>query len=264
MCKFSIVIPNYNKEKYIGECLDSVFNQDIEKDKYEVIVVEDGSNDNSLEIIKRYPVKIFYTNRKRAGGARNLGIENAKGEYVVFLDSDDYLASTDVLSKLDKKANGQDVIALPFIKDNFGTRTLVKDEFTDMGERIQKTKLLACTVRCCKRELLENVRFTEYIAYEDVCFSLETLCKCKTYDYFEEPFFVYRKVKDSNTTQEVSGVIMTDLMQELSKMYYLCFKYPKYKLNILGRIKADRLPLRLEILNTLIEDDKNTFREYFR
>lgn len=264
MCKFSIIIPNYNKEKYVGECLESVFNQDIEKDKYEVIVVEDGSTDNSLEVIKKYPVKLFHTNRKRAGGARNLGLENANGKYILFLDSDDYLAGKDVLSKLDKVTNNQDMIALPFIKDDFGTRTLIKDEFTDMGERIEKTKLLACTVRCCKKELLSDIRFSEGIAYEDVCFSLESLSKCKTYDYFDEPFFVYRKVKNSNTTQEVSGIVMTDLLQELTKMYYLCFKYPEYKLNILGRIKADRLPLRLEILNTLIEDDKNTFREYFR
>ena len=263
MCKFSIIIPNYNKGQYIRECLDSVFNQDIEKDKYEVIVVEDGSTDNSLEIIKEYPVRLFHTNRKRAGGARNVGIENAKGEYIIFLDSDDYLAEKNVLSKLDEKAINQDIIALPFIKNNFGTITLIKDEFSDMKERIQKTKILGCVARCYKRELIKDIRFTEMIAYEDVCFSLESLCKCKTYDYLEDPFFIYRKVENSNTTQEVSGKVMTDLVQELSKMYYLCFKYPEYKLNILERIKADRLPLRLELLNDLIEKGENNFRKYF-
>ena len=56
---------------------------------------------------------------------------------------------------------------------------------------------------------------------------------------------------------------MTDLIQEISKLYYLCFKYPTYKNNILNRIKNDKLPLRLELLNELIETGNNNFRKYF-
>ena len=99
MYKYSVIIPNYNKEKYVKECLDSIFNQTLSKDMYEVIVIDDGSTDNSLDIIKNYDVKLLRTNRKRAGGARNVGIDAAQGEYIIFVDSDDYLYSNEVFEK---------------------------------------------------------------------------------------------------------------------------------------------------------------------
>lgn len=88
MPKFSIIIPVYNVENYIKKCLDSVFNQTY-KD-YEVIVVNDGTKDNSMDIVKNYDVKII--NQKNGGlsSARNKGVEKASGEYIIFLDSDDY------------------------------------------------------------------------------------------------------------------------------------------------------------------------------
>lgn len=263
MCKFSIIIPNYNKEKYIAECLDSIFNQTISKDKYEVIVVDDGSTDNSLEIIKKYPVKLFQTNRKRSGGARNLGIENAQGKFIIFIDSDDYLTSLDVLEKLDKLAEDQDIISLSFTKDNFGEISVIVEDEDSIAEKIEKTKLLGCPTKCFKKEVIGSTRFTENARYEDVFFTLECLCKCKKYDYFKESFFTYKKVENSNTTTEVSGEIMVDLIREISKLYYLCVDYPQYKNNVLTRIKNDRLPLRLDILNELIETGDNNFRKYF-
>ena len=263
MNKFSIIIPNYNKGDYIKECLDSIFNQDIEKDKYEVIVIDDGSTDNSVNIIKQFPVKFFQTNRKGAGGARNVGIDNATGEYILFLDSDDFIANDKVLSSLDKVANGQDVIFLSYIRNEFGNIFLMKDEKNSISEKIENTKFLSGPTKCYKRTIIDNTRFTEYTTYEDVNFTLECLCKCKTFDYLDEPYFTYRRVKNSNTTQEVSGKIMTDLIIEISKLYYLCFKYPQYKINLLNRIKRDKLRLRLDLLDDLIENDNNNFRKYF-
>ena len=93
--------------------MDSVFNQTIDRSKYEVVFVDDGSTDNSLEIVKNYDVKLFKTNRKMAGGARNKGIEKACGEYILFLDSDDYLYSKDILEKLDKHITDEDSVNLP-------------------------------------------------------------------------------------------------------------------------------------------------------
>lgn len=85
MYKFSIIIPCYNEEKYIRRCLNSIFNQTLDKQKYEVIVVDDGSNDNSIDIIKEYDLKLFNANRLGAGGARNIGMSNAKrGIYYSF------------------------------------------------------------------------------------------------------------------------------------------------------------------------------------
>ena len=263
MYKFSIVIPNYNKGKYVEECMESIFNQTIDKSKFEVIVVDTGSTDNSLEIIKKFPVKLIQTEKKSAGAARNIGIENATGTYIVFIDSDDYLTNLDVLEKLDKMVEDQDIISLSFTKDNFGEESFIQEPEDSMAEKIEKTKLLGCPTKCFKRELIGSTRFTENAKYEDVAFTIECLCKCKTYDYFKKSFFTYRKVENSNTTTEVSEKIMVDLIQEISKLYYLCFEYPQYKHNIVARIKNDKLPLRLEILNELIETGENNFRKHF-
>ena len=89
MPKFSIIIPVYNVEKYIKKCLDSVFAQTF-KD-YEVIVVNDGTQDNSIELIKDYNIRIINQKNQGLSVARNTGVKHATGEYLLFLDSDDYL-----------------------------------------------------------------------------------------------------------------------------------------------------------------------------
>ena len=94
--KISVIIPVYNTEKYLHQCLDSVVNQTLKE--LEIICVDDGSTDSSLEILKEYAQKdnrftILTQKNLHAGVARNAGLTVAKGEYVHFLDSDDYLYS---------------------------------------------------------------------------------------------------------------------------------------------------------------------------
>lgn len=99
MPKYSIIIPVYNVEKYIKKCLDSVINQTY-KD-FEVIVVNDGTKDNSMEIVKDYDVKIITQENQGLSAARNRGVQEAKGEYLIFVDSDDYL-DKDLLKELNQ------------------------------------------------------------------------------------------------------------------------------------------------------------------
>ncbi len=260
--KFSIIIPNYNKEEYIEECLNSIFNQSYKN--FEVIVIDDASSDNSIEIINKFDVKLLHTNRKRAGGARNLGIDNATGDYLIFLDSDDYFTSNNVLQRLADIIKNEDMIFLNYTKDNFGNVDIMKEDYEDISYKIEHTKNLGCPTKCFKRELLDGIRFPEAKRYEDINFALEAMCKAKTFAYFEDSFFTYRKVPTSNTTTEISGDTMVDILEELVKMYKLCFKYPQYKLNILNRIKKDKLNTRLDILNHLVEFDENKFQELFK
>ena len=101
--KISIIIPVYNTEKYLHECLDSVINQTL-KD-IEIICIDDGSADNSYQVLQGYADKdsrfvILQQENKGAGRARNNGLKNATGEFVAFLDSDDYYADNTVLEKL--------------------------------------------------------------------------------------------------------------------------------------------------------------------
>lgn len=109
--KYSIIIPVYNTEKFIKKCLDSVKNQTY--DNYEVIIVNDGSTDNSLKIIKEYTKdNRFKVYSKKNGGlssARNHGLKYVTGDYIVFLDSDDFW-NKDLLLKLSEIKNDYEII----------------------------------------------------------------------------------------------------------------------------------------------------------
>ena len=108
MPKFSIIIPVYNVEKYIKKCLDSVFNQTY-KD-FEVIVVNDGTPDKSMEMIKEYNVTIIDQKNQGLSAARNNAVKKAKGDYIIFLDSDDYWRK-DLLKEINKSLkNNPDVV----------------------------------------------------------------------------------------------------------------------------------------------------------
>ena len=92
MKKLSIIIPVYNVEKYVGKCLESCLNQDIPKNEYEIIVVNDGTKDNSAQVIEKYITpenNIRLIHRKNGGlsAARNTGLKEAKGEYIYFVAS---------------------------------------------------------------------------------------------------------------------------------------------------------------------------------
>ena len=121
----SIIIPVYNTEKYLSECIQSCLNQNISSENYELILVDDGSTDNSIQIIKSFQKN--YSNivvlQKINGGvssARNMGINNAKGEYMLFVDSDDMIAENSlkkIVSKL-KIRNIEILILNSAIYDN--------------------------------------------------------------------------------------------------------------------------------------------------
>ena len=117
--KFSFILPCYNVEQYIGRCLDSLLNQDIPHSEYEIICVNDCSPDNLSDVVRHYQQKypniilIEHTENKTAGGARNTGIDHARGEYIWFVDPDDTVQSN-VVGKLIKKAEEQDLELLLF------------------------------------------------------------------------------------------------------------------------------------------------------
>mgnify|MGYP000597869244 CR=1 FL=1 len=96
MVKLSIIIPVYNGEEYIDRCLQSCLRQDIPADSYEIIVVDDGSTDSSNVILSRYAMEhanvvVLTQSNKKQGAARNYGLSKAQGEYIWFVDSDDWI-----------------------------------------------------------------------------------------------------------------------------------------------------------------------------
>lgn len=113
MIKVSVIIPVYNMERYLGECLDSVINQDLKE--IEVICVNDGSTDNSLIVLKKYEQKddrIVILSQENCGvsAARNRALLTAQGKYVCFIDPDDFYPACDVLSSLYENAEKEKVL----------------------------------------------------------------------------------------------------------------------------------------------------------
>src|SRR3712207_8085200 len=110
--KLSIIIPAYNVEQYIEKCLISTQVQEVEKGAYEVLVIVDGAKDRSLEIAqnvaRRYTnIRVIYQENEGLSGARNNGLKAAIGEYVWFVDSDDWIEEnclTGIFQKLDRKS----------------------------------------------------------------------------------------------------------------------------------------------------------------
>ncbi len=107
MLKLSIIVPVYNVSKYLAKCLDSLLCQDLKTEEYEIIVVNDGSTDNSGEIAKQYEdknsnIKVVHQENQGLSGARNTGIILAKGKYIQFVDSDDLLEPNVLRTLVDK------------------------------------------------------------------------------------------------------------------------------------------------------------------
>ena len=126
MPKFSIIVPVYNVEKYIKKCLDSIFDQSF-KD-FEVIVVNDGTKDDSMKIVKDYKVTIINQDNKGLSEARNNGVKKSKGDYIIFIDSDDYIEK-DLLKRINESiSNNPDVV-------RFQVKDIIEDKIVEYKEK---------------------------------------------------------------------------------------------------------------------------------
>ena len=210
--KLSIIVPVYNVEQYIRPCVESIFKQGLEEDTYEVILVNDGTKDNSFgvidDIIKAHD-NIIVEEQENHGlsAARNTGIAKAKGDYILFLDSDDLLIEN-TLGKLTEalSSSSPDILYAGFIKmtnEEIDTRKMEPQEECICRETTGRKGFLEdYNARECyawrafyKRTFLEekHLRFIPGIYFEDVPFTTEchlVAGKCIRTDY---TFYIYRQ-----------------------------------------------------------------------
>ena len=180
---YSIIIPIYNAAKYIERCLESVFGQNIEHNKFEIIVINDGSTDNGEKIAAEYSkgrnnIRIFTQENKGLGGARNTGIDNAIGEYIIFLDADDYLEenSLSLFSKKITESIFQDVdvfeLSCNFVSEQ--KKVIAKYApnntgviFKGINYYLKERSISSVCNKIYRRSAVENLRFKERIYAED-------------------------------------------------------------------------------------------------
>ena len=223
--KISIIIPDYNVGKYLRECLDSCINQTLED--IEIICVDDCSTDDSFKILEEYRAKdsrirIFQQEKnKKQGTARNKGLEVATGEYIWFVDSDDYIDTKACQILYDTiKEFGVDMLcfsALRFSEQN-GTRQFFYDKYYHQGVQINKIyhpqtnwkeiKFTNLNVTpwayLTKRSTIQNFKFRENVFFEDTDFTPILLASVDSFCYIPYTAYFYRINQDSTTQVCVS------------------------------------------------------------
>ena len=263
MPKVSVIVPFYNVEGYIEKCLDTLVNQTLED--IEIILVNDGSKDNSILIAKKflenYPKKIVYLEKENGGlsDARNFGIPYAKGEYIAFLDSDDYVEKNmyEEMYALAKKENS-DMVQCNFYWEYIDKN---KKKIGDMQKYSNKKELITkgrveAWNKLIKREILENeeIRFPKGLRYEDVEFTYKLAPYLEKVSFIDKPFihYIQRQNSISNSQNERTAEIF-DILDNVIKYYKEKNIYEEYK-NELEYIYVKTVFCRSLLRMTKIED----------
>lgn len=206
----SVVTPNFNGEKWLDKCLESVASQTLTQEQIEMILIDDGSVDNSRDIIDTYRKNIknlstiWHEHTGLPGELRNIGIKKAIGRYVLFLDSDDYLEndSLEIMHKFTDD-HQSDVIAFQLnglnrnVPKSMLKKTVINADLVDSG--IYKT---LGTWKMCKRDFLidNNIQFEKINRGEDVLFFTESLLRAKSISILgERPYYNVRGREDESS-----------------------------------------------------------------
>lgn len=228
----SIIIPIYNSEKYLIECLDSVLEQTYSD--FELILIDDGSTDISLQICRKYEERdsrIKVLTQKNAGqaSARNLGIENADGDYIAFIDSDDAISPDVFQNAIDAFTNDKDLDVVQFpLYLNYGTEKAFLNNKksqkisgnTNLWKQwIEKDNIswIVCN-KIFKKQVFENLRFPKMI-YEDNFINAEILDTIQNLKIIDKGIYYYYTRIGSTTNTNNSEKKEKDTQKVNFKIY---------------------------------------------
>lgn len=231
--KISIIVPIYNVEKYLVQCIESLINQSYWN--LEIILVNDGSTDSSGEICDYYSkkdsrIKVIHKINEGVSIARNTGLQNASGEYVAFVDGDDFL-DINIYLKLFKIINNSkyDLVMCRFYKSFNSSENVIENEPLKDGEYVKdeifeklilpmigndfgntgKALIMGAIWRCLyKREIIikNKIQFPIIKIAEDMLFHLNYLCYCNYVYVLGEPLYFYRFNEVSATRKYIDSL----------------------------------------------------------
>lgn len=284
--KISIIVPVYNVEKYIPTCLDSIINQTHKN--LEIICVNDGSTDNSLIILRRYAeadnrVNVINKENEGVSKARNVALEKATGEYILFVDGDDWIELDTVESALQSALqNDADIVMWSYIREFnhqskpkkiFENDMLVfqKDEVKTklhrrfvglLDEELAKPEnadaLSPCWMKFYSSRILKDNQIffrdiREIGTYEDGLFNLEVFYYVNKVVYIDKYFYHYRKTNSESVTSEYKK----DLYEKWQNLFDIMAGYidkhnlsDDYKKALQNRIALSIIGLGLNILSS--------------
>lgn len=259
--RFSIIVTAYNIENYIQRALDSVLQQEF--DDFQLIVVDDCSTDNTLRVISNYKderiiVLCTQMNSGTAAKPRNIAMERAKGEYIIFLDGDDELYDSNVLRRIDSLIGtaSPDIVFLGYQDAGNGNRYRLSN-----SDNSTKEARLCCDVsfsvssKIWRRDFLEenNLRFIEKIYYEDQLFSMKGTVFSQNTIYGEFPVFRYYRNRPDSVMTTPSIKKCSDIYRVMAEITDLYRDTPdEYKKSLLSFIKNENDSIPLRIANNLM------------
>lgn len=291
--KLSIIVPVYNmaSDDKLAFCMNSLINQTISD--YEIIAVDDCSTDNSLDILrsyeKKYPEKVHIIaspENRRQGGAKNLGLAMAQGEWIGFIDSDDWICG-DYYEKLLKRAEetGADMVGCDYhltSEHNMQIGQIVHNNKPEQAGILDTEKYRSLildggslVVKIYRRHIILDYpnRFPEHIFYEDNAISNSWMLRATHFEYIEEPLYYYYQ-HDASTVHTITKQRCLDRMQaarvmveEAREFDFLKTYYPEiessfttlFYVNTLFSYMAGVKKKEYRFVKELYEEMKHTF-----
>lgn len=283
----SIIVPVYNVEKYLRKCVDSLLAQDLSPEEYEIILVDDGSTDQGGKICDEYAlshpnVKVIHQQNGGLSVARNNGIDVAKGKYIQFVDSDDYL-EPNVLKALVEKMESDKLDVLRFnyrnvneqyevVEPNKDPKRYVNysdevcDGLTFLNERLGPA-CYACQF-LVRRELLADCKFKEGVYFEDTEWAPRMLLKASraastdmlVYNYLVREGSITQSVDEKKKRKVLDDkLLLIDAlkaqMQQVEDKRWYEGMIAQTVISIISYVATNYYPNRKEVLKALVEKD---------
>lgn len=232
--KFSVIIPNYNNAKWLEKCLNSVLNQTYKN--YEIIFIDDMSEDNSLEIANKMlksPHKVLKVPYKKYnGGTRNIGIMEATGDYIVCIDSDDWLKENTTLEQINDNLCDEDVMFLGF--DLFDGKKEGLFPFAPYYDNLYNAftnDVCAIWTKVVKTNLLKSTLFPESTLAEDRVHHYRICEKANSFTCLNKSTHVWNRANSTSVTTKREAMWEMSIYKHLGEMYYFIHttKNEKYK-----------------------------------
>lgn len=274
--KFSVIIPIYKVEPYLHKCVDSVLAQTYED--LEIILVDDGSPDSCGKICEEYAetdkrIKVIHKPNGGLSDARNAGLDVAEGEFVMFLDSDDWWDDKDALCKIDAsiKESEADITIIGMKKylsrkNRIGdVRTPIKCDKVNSTLHAQEQYMrsnifVACACdKVVRRSLIEKdtQRFVKHQLSEDIEWCCKLLLKNPQIDVLGEAFYVYRQQVATSITANVGVNNIKSILDVINRyakrnapellLHFIANQYVLLITNFMRLSKADQKPLEVEV-----------------
>lgn len=281
MVDISVIVPVFNAQDYLQRTVESVIKQKFKN--IEIILVNDGSTDNSLHILEELSynysnIKIYNQNNKGVSAARNLGLKKSTGKYIMFLDSDDFLADDslknmyDIITRNDydlcfgltkvinNKHNNNSTYKVDYNKKNgYITEKNNLNVIDDLFKEQSIFDLHSACAKLYKHDILKDIFFDEgRSSNEDRYFLFKVLCNCKKCVFLHDIVYLYEKHSNSLSNKKVDNRIFDNIYFSDKMVEYINNNIPKLN----KEAKYNNVLTYMKVYRNIFRSDNNTIKNF--